>query len=368
MGKQKVGTVLIVIALLLLSFAGLLCLEFSVVKNARANPGNISEKWYNATTLNLTVLYHEPRINWYDFQYNQGGTWVSRRNVQSDVNNSARYRFIVNVSSDYQWRNITYINITAWYDQGRDTTVYNQTLGGNMNLAFQYENLTGTAVWRMLWPHGGEVTGDQYSERVVRDPLGSPKYTECHNLTFSFVPGYQFRYAPGDGSWDTTRNTTTDAQSWNFKISVNNKMGYTSWMNDEFGIYSYTEIVSVGWPVIFAYPGENATAVSNISMVTRTNGNYSLSVDVGNLTHEVNPLMTIPRNRIWLRGGDLDEFDNFSAFKDVLYFYGSAVAYHLNRANGTSYTTDDIQYKCNVPLGQTAGDYTAPIRYHLKTT
>ena len=368
MGKQKIVTVLTVIALISSLFTGLFCLEFYIVTNVRANPGNISEKWYNATTLNLTVLYREPRINWYDFQYNQGGTWVSRRNVQSDVNNSAQYRFIVNISSDYQWKNITYINVTAWYDQGNDNTVYNQTLGGNMNLCFQYVNLTGTATWRMLWPHNGEVTGDQYSERVVRDPLGSPKYTECHNLTFSFVPGYQFRYAPGDGGWDNTRNTTTDAQSWNFKISSANKMGYTSWIHDEFGIYSYTEIVSVGWPVIFAYPGENATAVSNISMVTRTNGNYSLSVDVGNLTHKTNPINTIPRNRIWLRGGDLDIFDNFSAYTDVLYFYGSAVSYHLNRANGTSYTTDDIQYKCNVPLGQTAGDYTAPIRYHLKTT
>jgi hypothetical protein len=368
MGKQKIVSVLTAIALLSSLFTGLFCLEYSIVKNARANPGNISEQWYNTTTLNLTVLYREPRINWYDFQYNQGGTWVSRLNVQSDVNDSAQYRFIVNVSSDYGWENITYINISAWYDQGNENSVYNQTLGGNMNLAFQYENLTGTAVWTMLWPHGGEVTNDQYTERVVHDPLGSPIYTDCHNLTFSFVPGYQFRYAPGDGSWDTTLNATNDVQSWNFIVSAANKLGYTSWIHDEFGIYAYTEIVSVGWPVIFAYPGENASAVSNITMVSRSNGNYSLSVDVGNLTHKVNPAIIIPRTRIWLRGGDLDDFDNFSGFTDILYFYGSAIAYHVNQKNGTSFTTDDIEYRCNVPLGQTAGDYTAPIRYHLQTT
>lgn len=368
MGKQKLVSVLTVIALISSLFAGLFYLEFYVVKNAYADPGNISEKWYNTTTLNLTVLYREPRINWYDFQYNQSGSWVTRRNMQSDVNNSAQYRFIVNISSDYQWKNITYINITAWYDQGNDNTVYNQTLGGNMNLYLQYVNLTGTATWRMLWPHGGEVSGNKYTERVVHDPLGSPIYTECHNLTFSFVPGYQFRYAPGDGSWDTTRNTTTDAQSWNFKISAANKLGYTSWIHDEFGIYSYTQIVSVGWPVIFAYPGQNATAVSNITMVTRSNGNYSLSVDVGNLTHKVNPSITISRKNIWLRGGDLSIFNNFTAFTGVIYFYGSSGSYHRNQANGTSFSTSNIQYKCNVPLGQTAGEYTAPIRYHLKTT
>jgi hypothetical protein len=368
MGKQNIYPVLVVIALILSLFTGLFCLESYVIKNAQANPGNISEKWYNATTLNVTILYREPRINWYDFQYNQSGTWVSRRNIQSDVNNSAQYRFIVNISSDNGWKNITYINVTAWYDQGNDNTVYNQTLGGNLNLAFQYENLTGTAVWRTLWPHGGEITNSKYSERIVRDPVGSPRFTQCHNLTFSFVPGYQFRYAPGDGSWDTSRNATNDAQSWNFKISASNKQGYTSWIHDEFGIFSYTEIVSAGWPAIYGYPGQNATAETNITMVTRSNGNYSLSVDVGNLTHKTHPTANMSRKLIWVRGGDLDISRNFTTFTDLLYFYGSTIAYHVARANGTSLATSDIEYKCNIPLGQTAGEYTAPIRYHLKTT
>ena len=116
----------------------------------------------------MTILYREPRINWYDFQYNQGGTWVSRLNMQSDVNSSAEYRFIVNISSDCEWENITYINISAWYDQGNETTIYNQSLGGNLNLFFQYENLTGTPTFRLLWPTGGEVTGAAFSETTGR--------------------------------------------------------------------------------------------------------------------------------------------------------------------------------------------------------
>jgi hypothetical protein len=349
-------------------FTGMFCLESYIIKNARANPGDISERWNNATTLNVTILYREPRFNWYDFQYNQSGTWVSRRDIQSDVNNSAEYRFIVNISSDNGWANITYINITAWYDAGNENTVYNQTLGGNMNLFFQYENLTGTPVWRMLWPTGGEITGGTYSERVVDDPMGSPRFTQCHNLTFSFVPGYQFRYAPGNGGWDTTRNATNDAYSWNFQISASNEQGYTSWVHDEFGIYSYTEIVSVGWPRIYGYPGENATAENNITMVTRSNGNYSLSVDVGNLTHRTHPTANMSRKLIWIRGGDLDTSQNFTTFNDLIYLYGSAVSYHWNEANGTNLTTGDIEYKCNIPLGQIAGEYSAPISYHLKTT
>ena len=368
MGKQNIYSVLVVVVLVLSLFTGMFCLEPYLVKHVRANPGDISEEWYNETTLNVTVLYREPRINFYDFQYNQGGTWVSRLNTQSDVNNSAQYRFVVNVSADNGWENITYINISAWYDQGNDASTYNQTQGGNLNLYFEYENRTGTPSFRMLWPTGGEVTGFSYTERVVVDPVGSPRFTDCHNITFTFIPGYQFRYAPGDGAWDTSRNATNDAESWNFRVSASNEQGYVTWVADEFGIYSYTEILSAGWPAIYGYPGENATAESNITMVTRSNGNYSLSVDVGNLTHETHPTANISRQRVWVRGGDLEVSRNFTGASDLLYFFGSAVTYHIARENGTNLTTDDIEYKCDIPLGQTAGEYTAPISYHLMTT
>ena len=368
MGKQRIYSTLVVLALLLSLFTGMFYLHPVFVRNVKANPGDISEHWYNATTLNVTILYREPRINWYDFQYNQGGTWVSRLNMQSDVNDSAEYRFIVNISSDCEWENITYINISAWYDQGNENSVYNQTLGGNLNLFFQYENLTGTPTFRLFWPTGGEVTGAAFSETVENDPFGSPRFTDCHNLTFSFIPGYQFRYAPGSGSWNTSQNTTNDENSWNFRISASNEQGYTSWIQDEFGIYSYTEIVSAGWPEIFAYPGQNATAETNITLVTRSNGNYSLSVDVENLTHRTHPTANMSRKRIWIRGGDLDVSTNFTGVNDLLYFYGSAVLYHIAQANGTSLTTSDVEYKCNIPLGQIAGEYVAPISYHLRTT
>ena len=220
----------------------------------------------------------------------------------------------------------------------------------------------------MLWPTGGEVTEGQYTETVEHDPFGSPRFTECHNLTFSFVPGYQFRYAPGDGSWDTSENMTNDVESWNFRVSASNEQGYVSWVQDEFGIYSYTEIVSAGWPVIYAYPGQNATAETNITLVTRSNGNYSLSVNVENLTHRTHPTANMSRKFIWIRGGDMGVSSNFTAFDDILFLYGSTVSYHFAEGNGTSLTTDDVEYKCNIPLGQIAGEYTAPISYHLKTT
>jgi hypothetical protein len=346
-----------------------------IIMIGRADPGDIPHFWHNSTTLNVTVLHFEPRILWYDFQYNQSGTWVSRLNKQSDVNNSAEYRFIVNISSDQGWDDIEFVNIIAWYDQGSDSSIYNQTLGGNWNFYLQYENTTGTAVWRMLWPHGGEITQGTYRDRVGYDPYGSPGRTECHNLSFSFIPSYQMRYAPGDGVWDTTYNTTTDAESWNFIIEVTDSGEDTSplnpitiWITDEFGIYSYSEIVSAGWPTIIGHPGENATANSNISLITRSNGNYSLTTDVTTLVHRTFPAATISRERIWVRGGDLDIFNNFTASGGGIYFYGALSTYHLAQGNGTALTTNDVQYKCDIPMGQMAGDYVAPIRYHLTTT
>jgi hypothetical protein len=363
---RKTFTAVSTILLLVGTLFGAFFFGPSLVTLVHANPGDVPESWYNETTLNVTVLWNEPRINFYDFQYNQSGTWVSRLNQQIDVNASAEYRFVVNVSDDQGWEDLKYINISAWYDQGDDATVYNQTLGGNFNLRFMYENVNGTGVMTMLWPTNGEVVGGEFIETISNDPIGSPVLTDCRNLSFSFVPGYQFRYAPGDGVWDNTMNVTDDLQSWNFLITASDG-GNLSSFKDEFGVYSYSEIVSAGWPTIYGNPGENATATSNITIVTRSNGNYSFSVDIDNLTHRTHPTANMLRSRVWLRGGDVDSSLNFPSPSGLIYLYGAEGAFHFARENGTAIATDDVEYKCDIPLGQTAGEYVAAIRYHLMT-
>jgi len=205
MGKSKVFSMLFVVGLIVSMFTNAFFFGHLIIFS-KADPGDISENWHNETTLNVTVLQLQPRINWYDFQYNQSGTWVSKLNTQIDVNNSAEYRFIVNISSDQGWADIDYMNITAWFDNGNDGTTYNNSgnLGGNLNMYLQYENTTGAASYNMLWPDD-EVTfnsGD-CTEALVTDSSGSPGNTECHNITFPFIPGFQIRYSPGDGAWDT---------------------------------------------------------------------------------------------------------------------------------------------------------------------
>ena len=272
-----------------------------------ADPGDQPDSYYNATTLNVTVLALEPRINWYDLQ---NATGVSMLNAQLDVDQP--YSLIVNISSDQGWADVDYVNITGWHDLGTDPSSYNNTLGGNINFWIQYENTTGTANWNLIWP-SGELTLNVGSCTDVNstDPLGSPGNTECHNLTFVFTPGYQFRYAPDPA---TATYGFNDAWSWNFNITVHDDAAYLAYNTSEFGVYSYTSIVSAGWPEITGNPGDTpAYNDSYITIETMSNGNYSLGVNVTNLTHEANPTYSIQNTSILTAGGNLNPLSAFVA-------------------------------------------------------
>ena len=370
MGYRKRLSIIIVITLII-SLLSNVFLFAPFIMICEANPGDINESWYNETTLNVTVLQLQPRINWYDIQYNNSGTWESKMNQQIDVDNSSEYRFVVNISSDQGWDDIDFINITAWHDNGSEATTYNQTTGGNINLYFQYENTTGTASASMMWPDD-EVTNGTWNETYVDDPTGSPGNTEAYNLTFTFIPGYQFRYAPGDGAWDTS-DGINDIWSWNFNITVDDASGYHSYDNpitgetvNEFGVYSYSEIVTAGWPSLTGSPGSNATG-TNISIQTRSNGNFSLSVDVDQINHTTHPSANMSNQTVWVQGGDLDTSTNFTGTAPIFYYGSAAPTYHISDNSNTSLTTSDLEYKCSIPLAQLPGDYTATIRYHLTT-
>ncbi len=402
--ERKTRTItLIAITLLIASFySSSIPIKFIIFE---VEAGSISSAWYNSTTLNVTVLHFDPVINWYDFQYNNSGSWESKLNQQIDIDNLSEYRFIVNISSDQGWDDIDYINITSWHDKGSENTLYNDTLGGNINMKIQYVNITGTPSVIFHWPKF-EVTFNEWKETLVQNPYGLPGVTETKNLTFSFIPGYQFRYAPGpSGGWNTSKKTAmsgsswtnlNNAWSWNFNISVtdsgenNSNVSLTSWATDEFGVYAYTEIVSAGWPYLVGDPGQNvsvndAGGSDNISLKTISNGNYSLSVNVSDLIHVLDPTETIriENDTIWVRGGNRTVFDNFSQTSgESVYLYGinGANDYELAEPNGTrKLATDDgdpekkaydglgIEYKCDIPLGQQSGEYKGVIYYHLKT-
>jgi hypothetical protein len=136
---------------------------------------------------------------------------------------------------------------------------------------------------------------------------------------------------------------------------------------DEFGIYSYTEVTSAGWPVIVGNPGDSpAYNQSYINIETRSNGNYSLSVNITNLTHTSNPIYLIQNTSILTAGGELNPLTLFNG-NNPQYYYGGAASYTSAENNGTSLITNDAEWAVNIPIGQQPGDYNATIYYHLRT-
>jgi hypothetical protein len=378
MGKKRILSILVVVALVF-SFFSNISLFSPLISFSKADPGNIPNDWDNTTTLNVSILQDQPRINWFDFQYNNSGTWESVIDQQIDVDNSREYRFIVNISSDQGWAEIEHINITAWTDLGDDSETdydnHNATYpGGNTHLFLQYENETGTINWSMQWPDDEAtfVEGD-CNETVETDPDGSPGNTECYNVTFAFIPGYQFRYAPGDGAWDTTEGFN-DANSWNFNITATDSNGNISYFNPvtndsigEFGVYSYSEITSVGWPTIAGNPGELIIANSNITVELRSNGNYSLSVELDELDHTIDPSEHIQNTTVSLRGGNLTTVTAFPGTGPLFIWGVSEPDYEWAQNDTTLHTTSDIEYRMAIPMFTAPGDYTGTLRYVLET-
>ena len=80
--RKRIYSSLLVIILIISIFSHMF-LFGPLIMISSADPGDVSDSYYNATTLNVTVLQLEPRINWYDLQNASGGSLL---NEQIDVN------------------------------------------------------------------------------------------------------------------------------------------------------------------------------------------------------------------------------------------------------------------------------------------
>jgi len=376
--KRKILSLIVIITLIITIFVNMSSISYIFspwITNTKANAGNNSA-WHNTTYLNVTIESKFPRILWYDFQKctsytgtnppSDGETWESRLNRMIEVDNDTWYRFVINISSDQGWDNIQYINITAWHDnltlESGDNYNNSSNFGGNRNFFLYYRNLTGQAFYNLSYPlNNTELTIGNFNESNVSDILGISS-TETHNITFEFRPGYQFRYAPGpgeninwsnfsinnnggypigahfdprDGCWEAINNTW----SWNFNITVRNAGerweddSYRAWVHDEFGVYSYTEIVSATNALIEGAPDDRTYSTNssshfnqatyggdgnshNVTVRTRSNGNYTLSVRVPNLVHiansSTNQSLILDNKYIFVRGGTRTSALNFT--------------------------------------------------------
>jgi len=304
------------------------------------------------TTINVTVETPEPIINWYDFQ---NSTSISKLNTWIDV--EEQYKFCINITSDQGWNDIDYINITAWYDNGSESTTYNNSgnLGGNLNMLLQYENTTGVANWNMLWPDDEvNFNAGNCIENVID--------ANTHNLTFVFTPRNQTRYAPGDGGWDINAGHN-DTKSWNFNITVEDSSGYYSYEIDEYGVYMYSHITQVtDNPYGVGAPGQSNIQLSpNATVTTQCNANYSLSTNFPNLTRSGGGYWIL-NTSLSAAGGNLSR-TNFDGI-NPLYIWGTLTTYrpHLNNTYDDSV---DITYWVNITIGTLPGNYSSTITYTL---
>jgi hypothetical protein len=345
MGKRWSSVTVVVMLLFLSVFTNGTVVVLPIVKIAEAV--DIITWSDTNTTINVTVERIEPRINWYDFQ---NSTNVSKLNSRIDV--EEEYKFCVDITSDQGWSDIDYINITAWFDNGTESSTYNQTEGGNLNMFLQYENTTGVAQFRLLWPDDEVILGS-LAETVVD--------ANTHNLTFSFTPRYQVRYAPGDGAWDTVAGHN-DSWSWNFNITVTDASGNSDYAEDEYGVYMFSQIRQcLENPSGSGSPGENDIVLSpQTNVTTRCNANYSLFTNLPNLTDGMGNY--IQNTSISAEGGNLPR-TNFDG-SNPLYLYGSASTYR-NHLNNTIQDSVYVQYWVNLSIGVLPGNYSATVTYTI---
>jgi len=296
-------------------------------------------------------------INNYDIR-NITGSKLNNITGSLDVNNE--YYFQINITDESGWDKIEYINITAWYDNGSDVTTYNQSdnLGGNLNMFLQYENKTGTASYRVLWP-------DDESQLVLANCTETIINATTRIINISFEPLSQVRWAGGDGTWDTTQDIVNDIYSWNFNISVVDSEGKNDSKIDEYGVYKFTSISPAeNWVDVIASPGFSDTS----SVVTITySSNYDFNMTIyfeENLTNTSwGTNIPIANNVEILADADLnDDITTDITFLGIgqvnaVDIYNDSGIFSKNSVSQTV----NVQFDIYIPLGTIGGRYTARV-------
>ena len=322
------------------------------------NPAEETVNWYVDTVeLRIEAEYPSvPVINSYDLR-NATGSKLNNATGLLDVNNE--YYFTVNITDETGWNNISYINITAWYDNGSEVTAYNnsENLGGNLNMFLQYENTSGVANWNMLWPKNeAEIVLGNCTEILIGET------TRVINI--SFKPLSQVRWAGGDGAWDTTEGHN-DVSSWNFNITVTDAEDDKTWKIDEYGVYKYTSITPAqNWVDVIVNPGFSDS--SNIVAVTySSNYDYNISIYFEeNLTKTVGSyIIGIAGNVTILADADLnDDITSDVVFTGI----GEANAVDIYNISGTfnkdgAFQIVNVQFSVYVDIGTIPGEYRARV-------
>jgi len=320
--------------------------------------------WTNQTYNFTTMPPLAPEINSYDL-LNLSGSKLNSATGLIDVNNT--YHFTVNITDSSGWQYIQYINITAWYDNGSEATIYNQSgnIGGNLNMFLQYENTSGSASFSMKWP-------DNEAELILVNCTETLFNSTTHIINISFKPLWQMRYSPHAGGWNADSGFN-DLYSWNFEINVTDTVGNHDNAENEFGIYRYTYVdPTSNWVGVSAVvPGANTD--TNIVSINYTS-NYDFNMTVwltGNLTNVSSGKNITVANNVKILANadpndDITTDQTYTGTEEI-----NAKYVFLFNENGTApddnpYQTVDVQFNVYVPFGTWYGIYSTNIGVKVK--
>lgn len=301
-----------------------------------------------------------PVINSYDLR-NSSGSKLNNATGLLDVNHE--YYFTINVTAKYGWVYIDYIDIKTWYDQGSETSSYNQTSGSNLNMYLRYENVTGTASFKLLWPKNEvKLITENCSQTTVN--------SITRIIKISFEPLNQTRWACSNNTWDTTKNTTNDPFSWNFNITAIDMSGLKATKKDEYGVYKFATIFpEKNWVDVEAPPGYFAT--TNIVNVTYSS-NYNFNISIyfeENLTNFTSgDSLPIANNVYICANADLtDDITADTMFHGIreanaIDIINTSGIFHKNNTNQVV----QVQFNVYIPFGTNQGHYTAHVATKIK--
>jgi hypothetical protein len=280
-----------------------------------------------------------------------------------DVNKE--YCFTINITDSNGWVDIDYVEIKAWYDNGSESTTYNNSgnLGGNLNMYLQYVNTTGNASWKMLWPDDeAQIVLGNCTETIIDDTT--------RTINISFKPLSQIRCASSNNTWDSTQNVTNDSYSWNFNITVTGATGLKTWKIDEYGLYKFSSILpEQNWVDVIAFPGFNDTS-SIVTITYASNYDFNISLYFEeNLTNEASGAnFTIANNVYILANADLN--DDIAADKmftgigeaNAIDIFNDSGIFNKNNISQTVH----VQFNVYIPFGTIGGEYTAHVAAKIK--
>jgi len=329
--------------------------EFYSIGNKSGSPNETAPDTADAICYYNYISPTAPVINSYNLS-NSTGSKLNNYTGLLDVNNE--YYFTINITDSNEWVDIEYIEIKAWYDNGSESTTYNQTHGGNLNMYLQYENTTGAASFKLLWPDDEiQLILGNCTEIIINET------TRIINI--SFKPLSQVRWASSNDTWNTVQNTTNDPYSWNFNITVIDAAGLKTGKKDEYGIYKFTSILpNQDWVDVIAPPGFWDDS-SIVTIMYSSNYDFNMTIYFEeNLTNAtLGDTISIANNVYVL--GDADSNDDITY--DVMFagideanaidIFNDSGIFHRNNISQIV----NVQFEVYIPIGTQGGKYTARV-------